>query len=454
MGKIFRLIFGILIVTGLSITGFAQDKNNTYQSFFDSSTTNSFKQHINYLASPALEGRKVGSQGEKAAADYLFKALESYGVDMLSPKGGDEFGICQENGDTLVSRNVYGFVQGYDPKLRNQYIVIGARLDNLGKNSITIDGQPSDQIYYGANGNASGLSTMIELARMISTNDVLFRRSIIFIGFGASNLSYAGAWYFLNRSFSDQQNIDAMINLDMLGLGSKGFYAYTASNNDMNEIVYSLANELYPVYPEIVAAEPYPSDHRAFYSKEFPSIFFTTGRYSEHNTSRDDASIINYEAMERQLEYIYNYSLTLANKPDAPVFTNDLLTDREPSFDDVISYHDCDIKPAFLNNTDPRVFMDKWVYEYLKYPKQAIVDGIQGCVMVEFIIEKDGKLAHAKIVRSVDPLLDAEAIRVIEASPKWRAGRLKGKIVRSAMTIPIDFRLTKAGSNKNMVIKK
>jgi len=91
---------------------------------------------------------------------------------------------------------------------------------------MTVDGEPREKIFYGANGNASGLSIMLELARMVQTNAILFRRSVIFVAFGASTETFAGSWYFLNRSFSDTDNIDAMINLDMLGTGYKGFYAY------------------------------------------------------------------------------------------------------------------------------------------------------------------------------------------------------------------------------------
>ena len=138
---------------------------------------------------------------------------------------------------------------------------------------------------------------MLELARMVQTNSILFRRSVLFVAFGASNESFAGSWYFLERSFSDVANIDAMINLDMLGTGYNGFYAYTSSNADMNALLKGLTAELQPVLPEVVAAEPYPSDHRIFYSKEIPSVMFTTGRYPEHNTEKDTQAIIDYEIM-------------------------------------------------------------------------------------------------------------------------------------------------------------
>jgi Zn-dependent M28 family amino/carboxypeptidase len=220
----------------------------------------------------------------------------------------------------MTSRNVIGVVQGYDKKLKNEYIVIGARLDNLGTLTMTVDGVPVERIFYGANGNASGLSMLLELAGKVQTTSAIFRRSILFVAYGASGEAFAGSWYFLNRSFSDVENIDAMINLDMLGTGYKGFYAYTSSNADMNALIRNLEGELLPVKPQIVSMEPYPSDHRAFYAKEIPSVMFTTGKYAEYNTDKDTQSIIDYPMMERELEYIYNFTLALANQKEAPLF--------------------------------------------------------------------------------------------------------------------------------------
>ena len=318
--------------------------------------------------------------------------------------------------------------------------------------TMTIDGTPVERIYFGANGNASGLAMMLELAKMVQTNSILFRRSVLFVAFGASTQTFAGSWYFLNRSFSDVSLIDAMINLDMLGTGYKGFYAYTSSNADMNALLRTQEGELQPILPEVTAQEPYPSDHRAFYSKEIPSVMFTTGRYSEHNTDRDTQSIIDFDTMERELEYIFNFTVALAN------------TDRILSFkasqqalpagnDDVVSFYDCDSRPMFSNNADPRYFLREWVYHYLKYPQAAVRDGVQGTVMVQFIIEKDGKITNVKVTKGVDEELDAEAVRVISASPKWKPGRMGGNKVRSVLTLPVEFRLEKKGSRPSFGIK-
>ena len=424
----------------------------SYSELYDSENVTAMKGHVRELSAASLEGRKPGSGGEREAADYVRAKLIEYGVDVLSPEGGELFGLRTEAGDTLTSRNVVGFVQGYDKNLRDRYIVVGARLDNLGTMTMTVDGTPVERIYFGANGNASGLAMMLELAKMVQTNSILFRRSVLFVAFGASTQTFAGSWYFLNRSFSDVSLIDAMINLDMLGTGYKGFYAYTSSNADMNALLRTQEGELQPILPQVTAQEPYPSDHRAFYSKEIPSVMFTTGRYSEHNTDRDTQSIIDFDTMERELEYIFNFTVALAN------------TDRILSFkasqqalptgnDDVVSFYDCDSRPMFSNNADPRYFLREWVYHYLKYPQAAVRDGVQGTVMVQFIIEKDGKITNVKVTKGVDEELDAEAVRVISASPKWKPGRMGGNKVRSVLTLPVEFRLEKKGSRPSFGIK-
>ena len=415
-----------------------------YKDMYDSEVVASVKKHIRELSAASLEGRKSGSEGEKAAADYVRTKLIEYGVDVITPEGGDVFGLKSESGDTLTSRNVIGFIQGYDKNLRDKYIVVGARLDNLGTMTMTVDGKPVEKVYYGANGNASGLAMLLELARIVRTNSILLRRSVLFVAFGASTQTYAGAWYFLNRSFSDADKIDAMINLDMVGTGYNGFYAYTSSNSDLNAILKAQSAELQPILPVLTAEEPYPSDHRAFYSKEIPSVMFTTGRYPEHNTYRDTQGIIDYETMERELEYVFNFTVALVNTERMLSFKASQ-PHLPASGDNVISFYDCDERPLFSNNADPRYFLKEWVYHYLRYPQSAVRDGVQGTVMVQFIIEKDGKISDVKVVKGVDPELDEEALRVIMASPKWKPGKMGGNRVRASLTLPVEFRLEKKG---------
>lgn len=81
----------------------------------------------------------------------------------------------------------------------------------------------------------------------------------------------------------------------------------------------------------------------------------------------------------------------------------------------------------------------RWIAENLKYPTMAAESGIQGRVFVQFVVNEDGSVSDATVVRGVDPILDREAIRVVMASPKWTPGRQRDQPVRVAFTFPINF---------------
>lgn len=437
-----KIISPIILLILLSIPSWAQYKTG-YGDLMDSETVGLFKKHVSYLASPAREGRAPGSVGEREAAAYVSKALEEYGLAVISGQEGDDFGIKLENGDTLTSCNVVAYIPGYDKELKSSYILIGARLDNLGSSVMMVDGEPSPVVYHGANGDASGLAMLIELGKRLQTNSMLLRRSVLLVAFGASTNTFAGSWYFLNRAFKDAGKIDAMVDLDIVGGSGPDFYAYTCSNADMNQIAKAMESTLQPIRPKVVAAEPFQSDNMAFYDKSIPSILFTTGRYPEYQTPKDKPDILDYEKMEDEMEYIYNYAVSVANGPK-PIFSPEQeVRKRIFEGDGVIPYYDCERRPAFLGNSDPGFFLQKWVYQYIRYPEAAVRDGIQGKVLVDFIIDEKGKVTKAKVLKGVDPDLDDEALRVINASPDWKPGMVKGKKVKAEISLYIEFRLQK-----------
>ena len=83
----------------------------------------------------------------------------------------------------------------------------------------------------------------------------------------------------------------------------------------------------------------------------------------------------------------------------------------------------------------------KFLQDNLKYPENAMKNNVQGRVIVQFVVEKDGTLTEFKVARSVDPDLDAEALRVLQTMPKWKPGMQRGKIVRVKFTVPVSFKL-------------
>jgi len=94
--------------------------------------------------------------------------------------------------------------------------------------------------------------------------------------------------------------------------------------------------------------------------------------------------------------------------------------------------------PSFPGGNDALM---KWLSKNLKYPASAQDNGIQGRVMVQFVVNKDGSIVDPKVVRSIDPALDKEALRVVSAMPKWQPGKQRGKTVRVRFTLPVLFRL-------------
>ena len=95
--------------------------------------------------------------------------------------------------------------------------------------------------------------------------------------------------------------------------------------------------------------------------------------------------------------------------------------------------------PQFIGGQEA---MNEWFRDNLFYPAQAFLNGIQGVVVVTFIVEKDGSLSSVQVVESVDPYLDAESIRAVRAMPRWQSGRHLGEVVRVRQALPITFVIT------------
>ena len=83
----------------------------------------------------------------------------------------------------------------------------------------------------------------------------------------------------------------------------------------------------------------------------------------------------------------------------------------------------------------------EWLSNNVKYPVVAQENGVQGRVVVSFVVERDGSITDVKVVRGVDPSLDREASRVVRAMPRWIPGKQNGSAVRVKYNVPVAFRL-------------
>lgn len=112
---------------------------------------------------------------------------------------------------------------------------------------------------------------------------------------------------------------------------------------------------------------------------------------------------------------------------------------EEEEIDEVIGFYVIEKKPEFPGGGEAALM--KWIVQNIQYPQIAKDMGIKGKVFVQFIIDKDGSVTNAEIIRGVDPSLDKEALRVVKSMPKWKPGEQRGKAVKVSFQIPINFTL-------------
>lgn len=96
-------------------------------------------------------------------------------------------------------------------------------------------------------------------------------------------------------------------------------------------------------------------------------------------------------------------------------------------------------KPSFMGG-DENTFT-KWVFERIVYPEVAKENGVQGRVVLSFIVDADGYVKNVTVLRGVDPSIDKEAVRVVSSSPRWKPGRQRDRNVRVRYNFPLNFQL-------------
>lgn len=416
--------------------------------FSQNETTERLKKHVEILTSDSLMGRMAGTPGEKKASFYIHDEFTKSGIESLFDRNGQRFSFLSTFGDTISSQNVIGVIEGCDPKLRDELIIVGAHYDHLGFNKLSVNGKMVTQIFRGANDNASGTAVLIEVARELKRVSFDLKRSVMVIAFGASEASLTGSWFFIDNAATYRDKIKLMINIDQVGV-SPGEYnpqIFTVlPSPELTALINSVSEKPAMMSPVIKTSDTFTSDHTNFVTHGIPVAMFTTALRKQLPTDKDVSETLDYEGMTDMTMYIASLVHDAANMELSLPATS--LKEKkeeggEKGDNQIYTVYDVDKKPSFLNGGEKQ-FLDRWVYDYVKYPKSAIESGVQGRVVVEFVIEKNGEVSSVKVVKSVSDALDAEAVKVVTASPKWKPGMKSGAPVRVKMAIPIEFKLRK-----------
>ena len=196
--------------------------------------------------------------------------------------------------------NVIAMVEGNDPVLKNEFIVIGGHYDHLGYGGHGSGSRMPDTVavHYGADDNASGTAMVIELAGRFGKSKPSLKRSLLFVCFSAEEMGLLGSKYFVEHPPVDIGKIKAMINFDMVGRfdTSKNYISVsgTGTSQEGDSILNGLEKDL--PFKVIHVPDGYgPSDHAAFYAANIPVFYFSTGAHIDYHTPFDQASRLDYD---------------------------------------------------------------------------------------------------------------------------------------------------------------
>ena len=241
----------------------------------------------------------------------------------------------------LKGSNVVGIVPGTDSQLRDQYVLLGAHHDHLGSGE-------NQEIFFGADDDASGVTGLLELAEAFQIGPLKPRRSVVLAAWGAEELGLLGSRYYAQRPLFPLNKTVAMIQLDMIGRNeqrpadpSNGIeeekpelntntlsVAGSGFSQDLKKWIEACNQRVgltlryrYDSGQENLLKR---SDHWCFLKVGIPSVFFFTGFHPDYHRPSDTVDKINYEKMEKILKLLYLTTWEIADQTHAPRFIDSL----------------------------------------------------------------------------------------------------------------------------------
>lgn len=252
------------------------------------------------LASDSLQGRLSGTKYEIKARDYIIEKFKEAG---LKPVVGDTSFEQKFYIKNLMqySYNVCGFLDNHAPHT----VVLGAHYDHVGLGDFGSRSK-GGHIHHGADDNASGTATVIELARRLSQTDSL-RYNYLFVAFSAEEVGLYGSKHITESNLMAKPDVRYMLNFDMVGRfnydGKKRLIVYGYRTSPAWKKVLKRAHTKTPRIKKVPYGPGF-SDHFAFYTHQVPLLYFTTGLPEEYHTPFDTYETIDFEGMYYIIEYV------------------------------------------------------------------------------------------------------------------------------------------------------
>lgn len=259
--------------------------------------------HVYTLAGDSLRGRKAGSEDAAKAAAYIVAQFEEIGIQPFYDGGW--YQPFERSGKTY--KNVIGVIPGNDPVLKDEYIIIGAHYDHLGV--------MNDQIYNGADDNASGTATIIEMARILKNQQSDLKRSVIIAAFDAEEIGLWGSNYLAKQM--DLSRVKLMMSIDMVGWLEKGKTLRlqgAATIKDGKRLLREVAEKMHiDIKPKDFETSIFgATDTQSFAQRGVATLYVTTGLKSPYHKPEDDPELIDYKGLDKVADYMADVTMRCA----------------------------------------------------------------------------------------------------------------------------------------------
>lgn len=300
----------------------------TVEQALESISQTDIKGNLEYLCSDELEGRMSGKKGNVLAAQFVKKKFEVYNLNSQFSKFPIRRinpGPKNEVGDDFT-QNVYAYIEGNDPKLKDEVVVVGAHMDHLGYGP-QMSRSGGGRIHPGADDNASGTVALIEIAKAFSVLKGQNKRSVAFMAFSAEEMGLLGSIHYVNNPVYPLGGPDIkkhvfMLNMDMVGYLGKGrtvTFDNAESSIDVGSVIKKLSTK-YDFAKSITLRGSGGSDHAPFYNKKIPVAFLHTGSHPYYHTPQDTPNRINFEGVTKVARYGFELAWEVCNSDNKPEF--------------------------------------------------------------------------------------------------------------------------------------
>ena len=292
--------------------------NNTHIPY--AVTQSSIQDHIRFLASDSLRGRCTGSPEMQLAIQYITAQYDSAALKPADSTYLQNFTFIprftsqkpSEKKDKVDAYNIIGVLEGADPVLKDEYIVLGAHYDHLG----TRQRDTGLVVFNGADDNASGVAVMLEAAKMLSSRRDSLKRSILFIAFDAEEHGLVGSRHFVANPVVPLKQIKLDVNLDMMGRIQTGDSLMVSGGDSFRNgfEILSMFQDTTPVCIYPIDKYLFASDHAPFFKQKIPVIYPLPKLHRDYHSPADDEELVNYDGALSMCNYTVDIISYMANQ--------------------------------------------------------------------------------------------------------------------------------------------